>query len=270
MKNIIITSCVAISFIVSQPLLAQSITHEAADALIDIFAKKASDRNSAMKAKEKTPPAVVPEKVLPPEVPEDKFDLRGLFLGMSKEDLGAFTKAAYSKQKVISCSKLSDSHCSGDTACQLFLKNNTTGESITIAGQYISGETNFILKNDKVVAFSMRFASDFESKIVEAFTKKYGKPKYTKKIDLNKAYKKRYGASPKWSKSKATKNSVLIERAWEIKDAQVTIYSTNASSMTLDTTLEVKSQSQLAQIQECKRKNKERAEEEGKRYLDDL
>jgi hypothetical protein len=214
------------------------------------------------------PPTPTPHPA--PEVPEDKFDLRGLFLGMSKEDLGAFGKGAYSKQKYINCSKLSASHCSGDTECKLFLRNNTTGKSITIAGQDISGETNFILKNDKVVAFSMRFERDFESKIVEAFTKKYGKPKYTKKIDLNKAYKKRYGASPKWSKSKATKNPVLIERAWEIKDAQVTIYSTNASSMTWDTTLEVKSQSQLAQIQECKRKNKERAEEEGKRYLDDL
>jgi len=66
------------------------------------------------------------------EVPKDKFDLKGLFFGMSKKNLRGLN---------FDCHKIPEPNCTGDSFCG--------SRSITLAGKKIK-HAILILKKEKV------------------------------------------------------------------------------------------------------------------------
>lgn len=131
----------------------------------------------------------------PPVVPSGKFDLKGLFLGMNKEEARA---AAGKGLFCIRPSKPTPKDsCFIDIVCSF--------EEMTLAGK-VTKSTYLMFKDNQLTAMDVSFPTEYFPEIAAAFTSQYGKPKDIQKETV----KNRLGAS--------------FEKAnlrWKIKDALV-------------------------------------------------
>jgi len=129
-----------------------------------------------------------PPTPTPAGVPDDKFDLKGLFLGMSKKDIRGL---------ILRCFALPS--CFSDDFC--------ISKKMTLAGRPVEG-ADFLFKKNKITTIQFSFDSSHSSDIADAFTLKHGKPLLIKKNKVQKAL----GMSLE-----------QVEMIWNIKDAVVII-----------------------------------------------
>lgn len=139
----------------------------------------------------KAPPTPSPSPS--PVAPSEKFDLKGFYLGMSKKDV----KAVAGKKTI--CFPAEEVNCLTDNFCGI--------EGLSVGGTK-TGSTIFMIKNDRLMAFTVSFSKENFVGIAEAFTSKYGKaPKMEKETVKN-----NLGASFE-----------KVNLEWTIKDASVAL-----------------------------------------------
>lgn len=137
--------------------------------------------------------------LVPPVVPSGKFDLKGLFLGMKKEE----ARAAAGKS--LFCMSWNNptqkESCYLDTLCSF--------DEMSVAGK-VTKSTHLMLKDNQLTVVDVSFPTEYFPEIAAAFTGQYGKPKDIEKETV----KNRFGAS--FEKAELT---------WKIKDALVVVSS---------------------------------------------
>jgi hypothetical protein len=161
-------------------------------------------------------------KVPPPVVPSNKFDLKGLFLGMSKEEAKAAEGGLFCHPRSNLTPK---ERCYVDNACFF--------NEMSIAGK-ATKSTLLTLKEEQVTALDVWFPTEYFVDIAAAFVSQYGKPKRTEK----KTVQNRLGAS--FEKTTLT---------WEIKDASVTM--SNIDGKVDEGSIHVEAAQISAQMAEC-------------------
>lgn len=158
-----------------------------------------------------------------PAIPPNKFDLKGLFLGMKEEE----AKAAVDEN--VSCisnpSKTPGMSCYADTLCYI--------EKMRVAGKKTKF-TTLMIKDNQVTVMNIVFPTDDFINIAEALTGQYGKPKDIKKDKVT----NRFGAS--FGTAKLT---------WKIKDAIVTL--TNIDGKVDEGSLLIEAAKKNSQVEEC-------------------
>jgi len=154
-----------------------------------------------------------------PVAPSEKFDLKGFYLGMSKKDV----KAVAGKKTI--CFPDEEASCWADSSCYI--------EGLSVAGTQTE-HTVFLIKNDRLTAFTFSFSNENFVAIAEAFTSKYGKAPNIEKETV----KNRLGTSFE-----------KVTLGWVIKDASVTL--TNMHDNVTEGDLRVGPRELSKQMTEC-------------------